>query len=158
MTESPVSTATGQALHDLFREVFALQAALAAIMDQAHLQAGLSSSKHKVMRVLTRIGPTTVPDIAAGLGVSRQFVQTVCNQLLADELIAFAPNPRHKRSQLVDLTERGQTAFQRARRKENRIIEQVLPGFDGQRAADARALLETIRKALTDDANDRKKA
>jgi len=158
MAAPTASKATGQALHDLFREVFALQAALAAIMDQAHLQAGLSTPKHKVMRALTRIGPATVPDVAASLGVSRQFVQTVCNQLLADGLIAFAPNPRHKRSQLVDLTERGQTAFQRARRKENRIIEQVLPGFDAQRAADARALLETIRMALSDDLHDRKKA
>jgi DNA-binding MarR family transcriptional regulator len=150
--------ASGQALHDLFREVFALQAALSTIMDHAHLLAGLSTSQHKIMRVLTRIGPATVPDIATALGVSRQFVQTVCNQMLADGLIAFAPNPRHRRSQLVGFTERGQAAFQQARRKENRIIEQVLPGIDAQRAADACSLLEAIRKALPDDAIEPEKS
>ena len=148
MVEKNAKYKTGKALHDLFREVFKLQAALSAIMDTVHEQAGLSTSQHKIMRAVSQIGPATVPDVAAVLGVSRQFVQTVCNNLLSCEYIKFRANPRHKRSKLVALTERGRNAFQQARRNENKIIEQALPGIDPQKAIEARKLLASIRTAV----------
>ena len=64
------------------------------------------------------------------MGVSRQFVQTVCNDMLSRGFIEFTDNPRHKRSKLAALTESGRIAFRQARQKENEIIEQALPGID----------------------------
>ena len=148
MAKKTVNYKTGKALHDLFREVFGLQAALSAIMDTVHEQAGLSTSQHKIMRVLSQTGPATVPDIAADLGVSRQFVQTVCNDLFSCEFIEFSANPRHKRSKLAALTERGRSAFRRARKNENKIIEQALPGIDPVKATEACELLQSIRTAV----------
>ncbi|MCP4709984.1 MAG: MarR family transcriptional regulator, partial [Planctomycetes bacterium] len=113
----------GKELHDLFREVFALHAALSGVMDEIHNQAGLSTSQHRIIRVLSGIGPATVPDMAAVLGVSRQFVQAVCNDLCSNGFLEFMDNPRHKRSKLALLTDSGRHAFRRARRKENKIIE-----------------------------------
>ena len=138
----------GKALHDLFREVFKLQAALSGIMDRVHEQAGLSTSQIKIMRVLSRIGPATVPDIAAVLGVSRQFVQTVCNNLLSCEFTEVAVNPRHKRSKLLALTKRGRNAFRQARKNEDKIIGQALPEIDPVRVREACELLESIRTAV----------
>ena len=140
---------TGQALHDLFREVFALQAELAAVMDKVHLQAGLSTSQNKIMRVLSRMGPATVPDMAANLKVSRQFVQTVCNDLYDRGFLEFEENPRHKRSKLLTLTARGLTAFRQARRKENAIILKALPSISSEKAAQACDLLNLIRKTIS---------
>ena len=148
MAQITIKHKTGKALHDLFREVFKLQAALSGIMDTVHEQAGLSTSQHKIMRALSHIGPATVPDIASMLGVSRQFVQTVCNNLLSFEYIEFAANPRHKRSKLAALTERGRNAFRQARKNENKIIEQALPGIDPVKATEACKLLENIRTAV----------
>ena len=148
MEQKTVKHKSGKALHDLFREVFELHAALSVIMDTVHEQAGLMTSQHKIMRALSDIGPATVPDIAAVLGVSRQFVQTVCNNLLSCEFIEFAANPRHKRSKLAVLTERGRNAFRQARKNENRIIEQALPGIDPVKATEACKLLESIRTAV----------
>lgn len=65
-------------------------------MDKVHRQAGMSTSLHKVIRIIRDAGPLTAPDIAALLGVSRQLVQTVCNDLMARGLIEFKDNPRHK--------------------------------------------------------------
>lgn len=148
MAESKSRHETGKALHDLFREVFELQSALSGIMDTVHEQAGLSTSQHKIMRALDHIGPATVPDVAAVLGVSRQFVQTVCNNLLSHKYIEFSANPRHKRSKLAALTEHGRSAFRQARRNENKIIEQALPGIDPVKATKARKLLESIRTTV----------
>ena len=139
---------TGKVFHDLFREIFRLHAALASVMDGVHEQAGLSTPQAKIMRVLRHSELTTVPDIAATLGVSRQFVQTVCNDLLSRGLIEFADNPRHKRSKLVIITEAGLSAYQTARHKENDLIERSLPGIDPDQATAAHELLVSIRKAV----------
>jgi DNA-binding MarR family transcriptional regulator len=154
MEEKNIKHTVGKQLHDLFREVFQLHTALSSIMDKVHEQAGLSTSQHKIMGALDHIGPGTVPDMAAVLGVSRQFVQTVCNDLLSRGFIEFADNPRHKRSKLAVLTESGRIAFRQARQKENEIIEQAMPGIDPDRATDARELLEWIRKAVQKIPND----
>lgn len=139
----------GQALHDLFLEIFELHAALSKIIDKVHAKAGLSTSQLKIMRALRRIGPATVPDIAVLLGVSRQFVQNVCNDLEAKGFITFSDNPRHKRSRLAALTEPGRIIFRETRHKENRIIEQAFPGITPKEAKDAYELLKRIRFSVT---------
>jgi len=155
MAEKTIKHTAGKELHDLFREVFELHTALSGIMDKVHEQAGLSTSQHKIMRTLSHIGPATVPDLAALLGVSRQFVQTVCNDLLSHGFLQFTDNPRHKRSKLAILTEPGRSAFRQARQKEDTIIEEALPEIDPGKAAEACELLEGIRKAVQKIPNDR---
>ena len=153
MEKKRTQKATGQEIHDLFREVFQLQATLSAIIDQVHERAGLSTSQNKIIRALSQIGPATVPDIAAALGVTRQFVQTVCNDLCARGYIIFLDNPRHKRSRLVELTEPGRIAFQQARQNENRIIEEALPAVHPGKAKEAGELLALIRNAVQKKVN-----
>lgn len=148
MAEKNIKRTAGKEFHDLFREVFELQAVLSNIMDKVHEQAGLSTSQLKIMRALSNIGPGTVPDIAAVLGVSRQFVQTVCNDLLSSGFLEFTDNPRHKRSKLASLTEPGRSAFSQARQKENEIIEKALPNIDPGKATEACELLGYIRKTV----------
>lgn len=148
MVHPPPQQATGKDLHDLFLEVFALQAALAAVVDRVHADAGLSTSQHKVIRTLRDAGDATVPDIALRLGVSRQFVQKVCNDLSTRGLVDFSTNPRHKRSSLVSLTAAGSDTFETARRREDALIERLLPHIDAERAAGARDLLAGIREKI----------
>jgi DNA-binding MarR family transcriptional regulator len=147
------NTDPGRQFHDLFREVFKLHAALSAVMNSVHEQAGLSTAQHKVIRTLQEMGPVTVPDMAAQLGVSRQFVQTVCNRLSAMELLQFEENPRHKRSRLAILTDKGRTGFQQARRNENHTIAKALTGMDAAKAAEAHDLLKRIRRAVQNHQN-----
>ncbi|WP_051012442.1 MarR family winged helix-turn-helix transcriptional regulator [Desulfobacula toluolica] len=148
MTSHVSEIKPGKIIHNLFLEVFALHDVLFGIMDKVHEQAGLATSQHKVILVLTHTGPVTVPDIADRLGVSRQFVQTVCNQLSSRGFLQFIDNPRHKRSKLAVLTDPGRTAFQAAQQKENEIIERALPDLDPEKTAQACRLLKTIRQSL----------
>ena len=148
MIKKNMKPAKGQVLHDLFREIFELQSALARVMDTVHEKTGLSTSQHKIIRTLNHLGPATVPDMAALLGVSRQFVQTVCNNMYSIGLIEFKDNPRHKRSKLVLLTEPGRIAFRKARQKENMIIEHALPNIEQRQAKEAYDLLKRIREIV----------
>ncbi|MDJ0885334.1 MAG: MarR family transcriptional regulator [Desulfobacterales bacterium] len=149
MTTKDREQSAGQALHDLFREVFALQAVLAGLMDQVHLEAGLSTSQIKIMRVLSRMTSATVPDVAADLKVSRQFVQTVCNHLHRLGYLEFKDNPRHKRSKRLFITAPGRQALDQARRKENAVIAKTLPHISTAEVARACKLLQSIRSALS---------
>lgn len=65
----------------------------------------------------------SVPTAAARLGISRQAVQRVANDLVTDNLAVFMINPGHRTSPLLTLTETGRTtlsAIDRLARSTNR--------------------------------------
>jgi DNA-binding MarR family transcriptional regulator len=53
----------------------------------------------------------TVPDIARRLGLQRQSVQRVADELVADGLARYEDNPRHRRSRLLVTTAAGKSAL-----------------------------------------------
>jgi DNA-binding MarR family transcriptional regulator len=57
--------------------------------------------------------PKTVPQIARRLGIARQNVQRVADLLIEEGLAALSPNPDHKTSPFLVLTDSGRTAFTR---------------------------------------------
>ena len=136
--------ATGEELHELFHSVFVLQGVLSAVMDDVHARVGMRTSQCKIADALERHGPAAVPQVAAWLGVSRQFVQTVCNEMEALGLLEFRDSPRHKRSRLASLTEKGKRVAARAGNAEAAIIERTLPDIDAGRVADASGILRAI--------------
>jgi DNA-binding MarR family transcriptional regulator len=60
-----------------------------------------------VLEILYRHGEQTVPEIAARLEIKRQYVQLMVNETLAGGFVVQRANPRHRRSPLVALTDRG---------------------------------------------------
>jgi DNA-binding MarR family transcriptional regulator len=79
--------------------------------------------------------PLTVPQIARRLGVSRQNVQRVANDLAAAGMATFGQNPDHKSSPLLELTPAGRSALDRintAAAGSNQALLQQLtePGID----------------------------
>ncbi len=149
MALNPARPADGERLHALFREVFALHAALNEEMDAVHERAGMRTPQVRVATVLSDMGGGgTVPDVAAALQVSRQFVQTVCNELQAQGILEFVDNPRHRRSKLARLTATGRDTLHRTKRQEARIIEQLLPGIDARAVQQGVELLGDIRQRI----------
>ena len=55
----------------------------------------------------------TVPDIARRLGLARQSVQRVVDDLVASGHLERRTNPAHRRSPLVELTRRGHASLRR---------------------------------------------
>ncbi|WP_211256753.1 MarR family winged helix-turn-helix transcriptional regulator [Allokutzneria albata] len=64
-----------------------------------------------VLHLLRQYGPMTVPDMGRAQALSRQFVQRMVNDAAARQLVEVTPNPAHKRSSLIRLTERGTTVI-----------------------------------------------
>ncbi len=63
------------------------------------------------MRSLAMLGPLTVPQIAEMRPTSRQRMQRLADELVADGLVEFIDNPKHRRSKLVQLTRKGAARY-----------------------------------------------
>lgn len=71
---------------------------------------GLSVGLRAVLDMLREHGPMTVPQMGRAQALSRQFVQRTVNDAAARGLVESMPNPAHKRSSLIALTDRGLAA------------------------------------------------
>src|SRR5262245_42981410 len=100
-------------------------------------------------------GPCTVPAIARRLGLTRQGVQRVADDLLAARLLKAAPNPDHVRSPHLILTNRGQLVLeqltQRADAARGRLLQQA--HIAAEDLAAARTTLQALLQSLA--ASDR---
>jgi DNA-binding MarR family transcriptional regulator len=63
------------------------------------------------MRSLALLGPLTVPQIAQMRPTSRQRMQRLADELVAEGLVKFINNPKHRRSKLVQLTPKGDARY-----------------------------------------------
>ncbi len=113
--------------------------------DQLHADLGITTATRGVMQSLAEGGPMTVPQMARQRPVSRQHIQMLVNQLMEARLCAALPNPEHKRSVLIDLTDRGRDVFAEIRRRETAAIADLFGDIDaGDLAAGERALTAMI--------------
>ncbi len=61
-----------------------------------------------MLRLIHEHGPMTVPQIAQHRRVSRQRIQVMVDEYVAEGYLELAANPSHKRSKLVTLTQTGE--------------------------------------------------
>src|SRR5437016_12492641 len=101
MSTSVPDTRT-EALTELMLEVFRLNGRLLASGDRLVADIGLSSARWQVLGAIALAGPhLPVAHIARNMGLTRQAVRRLVNELAADGLVAFATNPHHRRARLV---------------------------------------------------------
>ncbi|MEU8996138.1 MarR family transcriptional regulator [Streptomyces caniferus] len=86
---------------------------------------GVSVGVRAVLNLLREHGPMTVPQMGRAQALSRQFVQRMVNDATAHGLVESAPNPAHKRSSLIQLTEQGQFAITTVIDRERAVLRQV---------------------------------
>jgi DNA-binding MarR family transcriptional regulator len=108
---------------------------------------GLTQARWQTMWTAAT-GQLTVPQIARRLGVSRQNVQRVVNDIEAEGLATYQPNPDHKASPLVILTAAGERALQRINTAVDRDHEQLLEQFPERDVDRLRALLDRFTIAM----------
>lgn len=96
---------TDRAIHSIFEANRLLREAgerLASAEGQTH-------ARRMVLQAAR--GGATVPDIARKLGLNRQGVQRVADDLASEGLGRYADNPRHQISKLFIVTEKGESVL-----------------------------------------------
>jgi DNA-binding MarR family transcriptional regulator len=144
-----VAMTVQDAITDLVLETFRLNGRLLASGDALVADLGLTSARWQVIgAVALSPVPLSVAQIARNMGLTRQAVQRLANEMEADGLVRFAPNPHHQRAKLVVLTPAGKSAFAAAMKRQGAWASDVGVGLDARKIAAATAMLRSVRQRL----------
>jgi DNA-binding MarR family transcriptional regulator len=105
--------------------------------------AGQTQARWQLLMVVSE-GTWTVSHAARRLGLSRQAVQRVADDLRAEGLIATAPNPNHQRSPLIVLTDAGRVALDQIQAEAVPWDAEVFGTVDDADVAAAQRVLRAI--------------
>ncbi len=118
--------------------------ALADMADHYLKDDDMTAADRAVMEFLYPEEQLSVPAIAGKYRVSRQHVQVTVNQLISKGLLRALPNPQHKRSPLMRLSELGRETFAEIRRSESAIIEKMFVDLRSEDVDVTRQLLRSL--------------
>jgi len=110
---------------------------------------GITAADRAVLEFLYLDQKLSVPEIASRYKVSRQHVQVTVNTLLDTGLVITEVNPKHKRSQLILLSDRGRDLFEKIRVREKKEIEIMFSDVSATRCKQTRQTLELLLKNLS---------
>ncbi|SDJ39458.1 DNA-binding transcriptional regulator, MarR family [Frankineae bacterium MT45] len=99
----------------LVADVYEAAGALRQSGERIAAAEGQTQSRWQTLSVVSG-EPTTVAQAARRLGVSRQNVQRIVNDLQSEGLVTFSDNPAHKGSPFVTLLPPGRTVLRRLTR------------------------------------------
>ncbi len=138
-----------RALTGLVIEVFRLNGDLLATGDALVGDLGLSSARWQVLGAIA-LSPVPLPvaHIARNMGLTRQAVQRVVDEMRADGLVRLEPNPHHRRAMLVAMTEPGEAAYAAATERQERWADDLAAGLSPDALEAASALLRTLQQRL----------
>jgi DNA-binding MarR family transcriptional regulator len=136
-------TRAGRAVTELILEVFRLNGRLLAAGDQLVSDAGLTSARWQVLGAIA-LADTALPvaHLARNMGLTRQAVQRIANELEQEGFVTFENNPHHQRAKLVVLTKKGQAAYHAADTRQTPWANKLGARL---RTRDVEAALEVLR-------------
>jgi DNA-binding MarR family transcriptional regulator len=108
---------------------------------------GQSQARWQVLSVISG-RPLTVPQAARRLGITRQGVQRVANDLIEAGLVRLLPNPDHRGSPLLELTAGGRRTLERITERARAFHATLVPSVDAPRLAQTRHVLRVLIEAM----------
>jgi DNA-binding MarR family transcriptional regulator len=139
---------TAEALLRLFDEAVALFHRLKVEAEQIHKQGEMTAALRGTLLELRTHGAQTVPSMARMRPVSRQHVQQLVNRLIELGFVELIENPAHKRSQLVQLTPKGERKTDEMAELEKHLLLGLDAGLPLREIEQATCTLKKVRSAL----------
>ena len=134
---------------DLILDLFRLNSRMLAAGDRLVAVLGLTSARWQILGTIVAADrPQPVSWLARDLGANRQNVQRIVNDLAKDRLVAFEPNPHHRRAQLVLLTDRGKQAYEAAMRLQAPWVNELSEGLRVEDIETTRKTMRALRRKL----------
>lgn len=128
---------------DLVLEVFRLNGALIASGDELVSELGLTSARWQVLGAIAlQPSPAPVVRLAESMGLARQSVQRIADDLANEGIVAYEENPNHRRAKLVTLTRKGQSLYAAATRRQRPWAKALIARVS---AKDIETTLKTLR-------------
>ena len=131
------------AVGDLTRDLFEGAAAVRSVGEALAQSAGQTLARWQILYLLAE-GEQTVPTVARRLGLARQNVQRVVDELFDAKIVVAKQNPEHRRSQLYRLTPKGSGMLERINRAAGRWHQKVLRKFSSEDIRRGREFLKAL--------------
>lgn len=145
-------TVGGAALTELILALFRANNLTLTWGDRLVAPLGLTSARWQILgTIVAAERPQPVAWLARDLGANRQNVQRIVNDLHKEGLVTFAPNPHHRRAQLVVLTDKGLRTFEAAIRLYDPRVNALADGLAVEDIETAHRVLMTLRRKLEGD-------
>jgi DNA-binding MarR family transcriptional regulator len=138
-----------EAATGLIVEVFRMNGRLLAAGDELVGPVGLSSARWQVLGAIA-LSPMPLPvaHLARSMGLARQSVQRLVNEMMKDGLVQDAPNPNHRRAKLILLTDRGAKTHRAAMDRQAPWVEDLAGGLSPEAIISATGTLRKVRTRL----------
>nr|WP_319385957.1 MarR family transcriptional regulator [uncultured Roseibium sp.] len=142
-------TKSGEAVTALILDVFRLNGRLQLAGDRLVAELGLTSARWQVLGAIAYAErPESVAWHARTMGVHRQGIQRIVNELEKEGIVEFQPNPHHKRAHLVTLTEKGQNLFEAAIALQVPWVNDLSNGLSPADLATTREVISLLKRRL----------
>lgn len=140
---------TRRAWSGLVVEVFRLNGDLIEAGDALVQDLGLTSARWQVLGAIA-LSPVPLPvaHIARNMGLARQSVQRVVDEMRDDGLVRLDPNPHHRRAPLVAMTPRGEAAYEQAMARKDLWADILTEGLSPEAIEAAGTLLRTLQQRI----------
>ncbi|MDX8478014.1 MarR family winged helix-turn-helix transcriptional regulator [Mesorhizobium sp. VK24D] len=142
-------TPAGTALTDLILELFSLSNRMIAAGDRLVAGLGLTSARWQILGTIVAADrPQPVAWLARDMGAHRQNIQRIVNDLEKEGLVAFQPNPHHRRAQLVVLTDKGKQTYAAAMRLQAPWVNELAEGLQVGDIKTTHSVMTALRNKL----------
>ena len=144
-------TKAGEALTGLILDVFRLNGTLLVSGDRLVADLGLTSARWQVLGAISQAErPESVARLARSMGLHRQGVQRIVNELEREDIVEFQQNPHHKRAHLVLLTAKGRKLYADAMKLQAPWVNALADGLKLKDIETTSRVIEQLRESLED--------
>lgn len=142
-------TDAGEVVTELILDVFRLNGRLQLAGDRLVTELGLTSARWQILGAIAYSDrPESVAWHARSMGVHRQGVQRIVNELNREGVVEFQPNPHHKRAHLIALTQKGRKLFEAANARQIPWVNELSEGLSPGDIAIARNVVGRLKTRL----------
>ncbi len=136
---------------ELARMIFQLNALLEEKGDWLTDDLPINSSRWRVLDVLDRAQqPMPAAHIAKDMGLTRQNVTRLTNDLVKEGYLATSDNPYHQRAKLVSITEKGRVIFEEIKRRRDFATDLLLAEYPPEKLEQTIESLQQLQ-SITED-------
>ncbi|WP_262694434.1 MarR family winged helix-turn-helix transcriptional regulator [Kordiimonas aquimaris] len=142
-------TESGKAVTSLILDIFRLNGRLIIAGDRLVSELGLTSARWQILgSIANSQHAQSVAWHARSMGVHRQGIQRIVNELISEGIVEFHPNPRHKRAHLIAMSQKGHKLFKAAIELQTPWINALSDGLKPQDIEIAKDVIEKLKIRL----------
>jgi DNA-binding MarR family transcriptional regulator len=135
----------------LTRAVFAAHSSVLRYGDRANAPFGQSSARWRVMFNIAQ-GNGSVSEIARATAYTRQSIQRLADDLVAEGLATYSPDPHDRRKQIITLTAKGSALLDEMESEFDRWSKRLVKNLGRENVTQAIEHLHELKRVLDADA------